>query len=81
MPKKARDDFLPELPPSPEPAAAVKMDVVDESAVFENKPKKTVSVAEPPEADAATEKKKKLKEHPCTLQREKLGRSKRKKLR
>lgn len=63
MPKTARADFLPELPPSPEPPAAVKMEVVDESAVFENKPKEAVAVAEPPQSDAATEKKQKLKEH------------------
>lgn len=63
MPKTARVDFLPQLPPSPPPVVAMTIEPVDESAVFQNKPKKAVAVAEPPQPDAATAKKQKLKEH------------------
>ena len=62
MPKKARDGFLPELPPSPPPVEAVAH--VAESEVFEKQEQKVAAPAtEPAVPDAATDKKQKLKEH------------------
>ena len=41
----------------------MKIEPVDESAVFEKKAAKSVTVAEPPQSDPAAEKKAKLREH------------------
>lgn len=62
MPKTARDDFLPPLPPSPPPVEA--MPDVAEEEVFEKKQGKVAAPAsEAAVPDAATAKKQKLKEH------------------
>ena len=62
MPKKARTDFLPALPPSPEPPVAMTVEPVDEAAVFDKK-EPVAAAAEPVQTDAATDKKAKLREH------------------
>ena len=62
MPKKARDDFLPALPPSPEPPVAMTVEPVDEAAVFDKK-EPVAAAAEPVQTDAAADKKAKLREH------------------